>query len=155
MHTTIRRQDRAIDEAETIAILQNSEFGVLSMCTEQNEAYGIPLNYVYFSGALYFHCAPEGAKLNHLRNNAKASFCVVGRTLILPSKFGTCYESAIAVGSISVAEGDEKQQALLQFIDKYSGDFKEEGKEYIAKLFDRVRVLKLTIQSLSGKARKQ
>jgi hypothetical protein len=51
-------------------------------------------------------------------------------------------------------EGDEKQEALKQLIEKYSGNFIKEGKEYIEKLIEKVTVIKLTIESLNGKARK-
>jgi nitroimidazol reductase NimA-like FMN-containing flavoprotein (pyridoxamine 5'-phosphate oxidase superfamily) len=150
----MRRQDRKISESEAIEILDKGEFGILSMCTINNEGYGIPINYAFKNNTIYFHCAPEGSKLDYLRNNNKASFCVVGKTELLPSKFGTIYESVIAAGKISEIEGTEKQDALMFLVEKYSADFIEEGKEYINKLYDKVKVIKLDIESITGKARK-
>lgn len=155
MNPEIRRQDRRLSESETISILQNGEYGILSMCTPDNEGYGVPLNYVWKDDKLYFHCAAEGAKLDYLRKNARVSFCVVGTTKLLPSNFGTLYESAIVSGIASEAEGDEKREALMRIIEKYSADFIPEGKAYIEKLFDRVRVVKLSALLITGKARKQ
>jgi nitroimidazol reductase NimA-like FMN-containing flavoprotein (pyridoxamine 5'-phosphate oxidase superfamily) len=139
---------------ESIDILQKGEYGILSMCTPTNEGYGIPLNYAYDGNNLYFHCAKEGSKLDYLRNNPKVSFCVVGETKVMPSQFGTLYESVIVSGNALEMEGDEKQEALKQLIEKYSGNFIKEGKEYIEKLIEKVTVIKLTVESLNGKARK-
>jgi len=154
MQHPIRRQDRKISESEAIEILKKGEFGVLSMCTSDNKGYGIPLNFTFENNKIYFHCAIEGSKLNYLKNNNKVSFCVVGKTEILPSKFGTIYESAIAFGTTSEVEGEEKQEALTRIIEKYSGNYIQEGKEYINKLFDKVKVIKLSIESITGKSRK-
>ncbi len=48
---------------------------------------------------IYFHCAPEGHKLENLSGNNKVSFCVVGKTQVLPDKFATNYESVIVFGT--------------------------------------------------------
>jgi len=151
----IRRQDRAINEQEATEILRKGEYGVLSMCTTANEGYGIPLNYVLVENCIYFHCAVEGSKLESLRNNNKVSFCVVGNTEVIPAKFGTIYESTIVSGETSEVEGNEKQEALMRIIEKYSAEYIQEGTDYITKLFDKVRVIRLTINSVSAKARKQ
>jgi uncharacterized protein len=149
----MRRQDRKISDSETIEIFKKGEYGILSMITN-NGGYGIPLNFAIKNNAIYFHCAIEGSKLDYLRNNNKVSFCVVGNTEVLPSKFGTMYESAIASGFITEIEGEEKHDALMLIIEKYSGDYIQEGKEYIDKFYDKVKVLKMTIESTTGKSRK-
>ena len=154
MKRELRRQERKMAEAEAFEILKRAEHGVLSICTTENEGYGIPLNFVFDGEKIYFHCATEGAKLDYLRKNNNVSFCVVGRTQVLPSKFGTLFESVIVAGSVSEIEGDEKRAALRLLIEKYSADFLDEGKEYIQKLFDRTTVLELAIESISGKERK-
>ncbi len=150
----MRRQDRQISESEAIEILQKGEFGVLSMCTPDNGGYGIPLNYALKNKAVYFHCALEGSKLEYLRKNNRVSFCVIGRTNVLPSQFGTMYESAIASGVATEVEGEEKQEALMLFLEKYSANYIQEGTEYMIKAFKRVKVIKLSIETITGKARK-
>ena len=150
----MRRQDRKISESEAIEILQKGEFGVLSMCTSNNDGYGIPLNFVLKNNEIYFHCAIEGSKLEYLRKNNRVSFCVIGRTNVLPSQFGTMYESAIASGVATEVEGEEKHEALMLFLEKYSADYIQEGTEYMIKAFKRVKVIKLSIETITGKARK-
>ncbi|MBP7613062.1 MAG: pyridoxamine 5'-phosphate oxidase family protein [Paludibacter sp.] len=151
----MRRKDRAVTEKEAIEILIKGEHGILSMCTPENEGYGIPLNYVLDNHQIYFHSAAAGSKLDYLRTNNKVSFCVVGNTTVIPSDFGTLYESAIVSGTTSEVDGNEKRDALIKIIEKYSTDFIIEGNEYIDKLYDRVSVIKLSIQSITGKAKRQ
>ena len=151
----MRRKDREISRDEAIGILEKGEYGVLSMCTPTNEGYGVPLNYVLFDNSLYFHCATAGSKLESLNENGKVSFCVVGATTLLPAEFGTLYESVIVAGSISRVEGKAKTEALKELVKKYSGEFIPQGNDYIDRLIDKVIVLKLPMESVTGKARKR
>lgn len=151
----MRRKDRHISNEEAFKILEEAKYGVLSMCTPDNKGYGIPISFVSTEDAIYFHCAKEGTKLDYLRQNNNVSFCVVGNVETLPSKFGTIYESTIVSGSTSEIEGEEKYNALFSFLTKYSVDFIQEGKSYIDNLYDKVTVVKLSIESITGKARKQ
>ena len=155
MYKEIRRQDRKITDKEALDILKKGEYGILSMCTPENQGYGIPLSYALDNSKIYFHCAVEGSKLGYLRGKNRVSFCVVGKTEVLPSKFRTLYESVIAFGTIKEVIGNEKRDALMILLKKYSKDFIDEGKEYIEKSFDRVKMLALLIESITGKARKQ
>jgi len=153
MKGKIRREDRQTSLELAQYLMTKGEYGVLSLCSPENEAYGIPLNYVFDGDKLYFHCATEGSKLDYLRINKKASFCVVGETRLLPEKFGTLYRSAIASGVLSEVEGSEKREVLVLFVKKYSPDYEQEGLLFIDKLLEQVAVLKLSIEHLSGKAR--
>jgi uncharacterized protein len=155
MDHIIRRKDRMLSDAESTEILRKGEYGVLSMCSANNEGYGIPLSYALVNQSIYFHSATEGSKLDFIRNNNKVSFCVVGRTKVLPSEFGTLYESAIAFGVISEVDGEEKGEALMELVKKYSGEYIQEGIENINKNYSRVQVIKLSIESITGKAKKQ
>lgn len=153
MKGKIRRQDRQTSTELAKELLENGEYGVLSLCSPEQEGYGIPLNYVFDGDKIYFHCATEGTKLDYLRENRNASFCVVGETRLIPEKFGTLYRSAIANGPVSEVEGPEKREALLGFVRKYAADFEPEGKVFVDKLINQVTVLKLMIESVTGKSR--
>jgi nitroimidazol reductase NimA-like FMN-containing flavoprotein (pyridoxamine 5'-phosphate oxidase superfamily) len=102
---------------------------------------------------VYFHCAMEGRKLSGLKNGSSVSFCAVGSTEVLPSKFGTLYESVIAEGTIEEVAGKEKQLGLEGLIRKYSPEYVPEGMGYIESKGPRARVYKISITHLSGKAR--
>jgi len=154
MHRNVRRKDREIGLELATNLLAEGEYGFLATVGMDGQAYGVPLNYVYKNNCLYFHCALEGHKLENIKANSKVSFCVVGKTRVLPDKFSTEYESAIAFGTASVVQGNERHNALLSILEKYSPDFMEEGKKTIAKYNDKTTVIKVDINQITGKARK-
>ena len=154
MGKEMRKNDRSMNEAAIVELLRMTEYGVLSMAGLDSYAYGVPLSYVFLNGALYFHSALEGYKLDCIQENNQVSFCVVGETEILPSKFSTKYQSVIVFGQITVIEGAEKREALIGFLKKYSSEFMEKGLKYLESDEHITRVLKLTIEDMSGKARR-
>ena len=154
MVIAMRRKDRQLTDGETFSVLEKGEYGILSTVSSENEPYGVPLNYCFIDGCIYFHCALEGRKLDNLKQNPGVSFCVVGRTEVIPDAFATNYESCIVKGVASEALGEEKQAALEGLLLKYSGNFFPEGLQYIEKLKERTRVFKITMGSVTGKARK-
>jgi hypothetical protein len=154
MKIPMRKADRRISDEETLEILKKGIYGILSMCAPSGEAYGIPLNYVIKGREIYFHCAMQGSKLDFLKNNNKASFCVVGKAEIIPDKFSTRYESVIASGITSLIDGEEKREALIKLVEKYSPDFIREGVQHIDKNGNITAVFKLSIENITGKSRK-
>ena len=150
----MRRTDRQISESDSFEILEKGEYGILSMVDESNEPYGIPVNYCVVDNALYLHCASEGLKTDILETNPSVSFCVVGFTEVLPDKFGTVYESCIVKGSAVETYLEEKQKALEGLILKYSVNFIPEGAMYIEKLTTKTRVFRISIDTITGKARR-
>ncbi|GAV22898.1 pyridoxamine 5'-phosphate oxidase family protein [Carboxydothermus pertinax] len=66
----LRRKDRALPEALAELILTDGEYGVLATAGKEYP-YAVPLNYVYKNGAIYFHSALEGQKLDLLKENPR------------------------------------------------------------------------------------
>lgn len=151
MFKDMRLKDMLMDESKAIALLQTGEYGILASTGENGYSYGTPLNYVYSKGSVYFHCAVEGHKLENIQFNNKVSFCVVGRTEILKKQFDTKYESVIVFGHAEEVNGEEKVNALLDLVDKYSPEFKEAGKKYISAECHKTKVIKIIIDKISGK----
>ena len=112
------------------------------------------MSYCYTEDVIYFHCALEGHKLENLSGNNKVSFCVVGRTRVLPDKFATNYESVIVFGRAFEVTDDEKQAGLVELLKKYSPGFMEKGQRYIEGDGHKARVYKIVIESMTGKARR-
>jgi len=149
----MRRKDKAMQDGAIIGLLQNGEYGVLSTVDGNEQPYGVPLNYVLMNNCIYFHCALEGHKLDNLAANRKVSFCVVGRTKVLPAEFSTEFESVIVFGRASVIEGEERYQALNALIEKYSPEFVSEGSAYIEKFDSQTNLVRIEIQQMTGKAK--
>ena len=150
----MRRSDREIAEHEAKGLLVDAEYGVLSTVGSDGQPYGVPLNYVYKNGSIYFHAALSGQKIDNIDSNAKVSFCVVGKTKVLPDKFATEYESAVAFGVAAEVNGSEQQDALLWLLEKYCPEFVEEGKRYIEQKNKITKVVRIDINHISGKARR-
>ena len=151
----MRRKDREVTEKEAMALLNKAEFGVLSTVTENGKPYGVPLNFCMIDHCIYFHCAVEGQKIDNIKQNNSVSFCVVGKTELLPDKFGTKYESVIVSGEVEEVFDMNKQIALEGLLHKYSPGYFDKGIKYIEGLREKTRVFKITINTLTGKARKQ
>ncbi|PTL32868.1 5-nitroimidazole antibiotic resistance protein [Prevotella sp. oral taxon 376] len=152
-NSEVRRQDRLLDEKRAMELLKNNEYGFLSMISEVNEPYGIPVNYVWDGReSIYIHCAPEGKKLRALRKSPKVSFCLIGNVRLMPGMFTTEYESVIFEGTAHLDLPDyEKMDALHLMIDKLSADFKELGDKYAHKSFHRVEIIRINLMKFSGK----
>ena len=158
-NSNIRRQDRLLNEQEALDLLNTGEYGVLSMIETLKEAsggYGIPINFVWDGNcSIYFHCAPQGYKLNCLQANPDVSFCVIGQTNVIPHKFTTAYESIIVRGTASInLSEEERMHALMLLLDKYSPNDKAKGKMYTEKSLHRTSVIRLDIKEISGKTKR-
>lgn len=148
----MRRKDKALSSDDVIRLLQVGEYGILSTADREGQAYGVPLNYVFTNAGLYFHCALEGHKIANILANSKVSFCVVGHTRVLPAMFSMEFESAIVFGDASVVYGDERYQALISLLEKYSPGYVTEGRKYIEQRDSRTQVVKIDVRLVTGKA---
>jgi len=99
-----------------------------------------------------FHCAREGRKIEHLKHNPRASFCVVGHAAVQPEQFTTHYQSCLVHGPVREASPDDKRRALEKLVRKYAADFIEDGQGVIDRLEDKTRVFTLEIEHITGKA---
>ncbi|RHR40890.1 MULTISPECIES: pyridoxamine 5'-phosphate oxidase family protein [Parabacteroides] len=156
MFTDIRRKDRILENELAYRLLESGEYGFLAMEGVNGYGYGIPISYVLNDDkCIYFHCAPEGYKLECLKQNPKVSFSVVGETRVIPGQFTTAYESAIAFGTIHMdLPVEERMLALRLLAKKYCSGFEVVGEKYIAGSFKRTNVLRLDIEHISGKCKR-
>ncbi len=154
----VRRQDRLLDDARALDLLENSLYGFLSLGEENNGyAYGIPISYAYDreKNTLYFHCAPEGEKLDCLTRNPRVSFCVVGGVTTQPEKFTTLYESVIVFGTADLDPTDEERRtALRKLVAKYCPDHKTLGETYMERSFHRTQTFTLRIEHITAKCKR-
>lgn len=154
MFREMRRKNRLLPEEETAAILREGSSGVLSVLGDDGYPYGVPLSYLYRDGRLYFHCAVSGHKLDALRREPRASFCVIAQDKVIPGKYTTAYRSAIPFGRVRELEGEEKRAAIDELTAKY---YPEEAPEHRQKeidlSWDRLCLLEMTVEHLTGKGR--
>ena len=154
MFHKMRRAERQITEDECIAIIKNNNAGVLSLCGAGGYPYGVPLNYMYLDGVLYFHCAKEGRKLALISHDDKACFTVIGKNEVVPDAVSNNYQSVIVFGSIGIVTDDTLKHEILIEFGVHFGCEQGMLEKYVAKHSDSCHVLKLTIAHMSGKMRK-
>ena len=148
----MRRHRQQLSREECERILGRCTSGVLALTGDGGYPYAVPLSYVYADGAIIFHSAVEGHKVDAIRRDSRCSFCVIEQDEIKPAEFTTYFRSVIAFGRIQILEDDnEKVQALRLLGRRYSpGD--EHGLQHeIDKSLDHVLLLRLDIEYLSGK----
>lgn len=58
------------DPQEMIRILASTNIGRLATVDPEGYPYITPLNFVFHEGCVYFHCAPEGEKLDNLQSGS-------------------------------------------------------------------------------------
>ncbi len=148
----MRRNRQQLSREECERILDRCTSGVLALAGDSGYPYAVPLSYVYADGAIIFHSAVEGHKVDAIKRDSRCSFCVIEQNEIKPAEFTTYFRSVIAFGRIRILEtADEKVQALRLLGRRYSpGD--EPGLQHeIDKSLNHVLLLRLNIDHLSGK----
>ena len=153
MFREMRRKRQALTQAQCQAILEQGSCGVLALSGDGGYPYAVPLSYLYHQGKLYFHCAKSGHKLDALRREPKASFCVVAQDQVVPLEYTTLYRSVIVFGRLRELEDDgEKRAAIEALALKYAPqDTPAHREEAIRRDWGPLCVLELTPEHVSGK----
>ena len=153
----MRRKRQALTQAQCQAILEQGSCGVLALSGDDGYPYAVPLSYLYHQGKLYFHCAKSGHKLDALRREPKASFCVVAQDQVAPLEYTTLYRSVIVFGRLRELEDDgEKRAAIEALALKYAPqDTPAHREEAIQRDWGPLCVLELTPEHVSGKQGKE
>lgn len=152
MNYEMRRQLQQLSADDCEKALETCTDGVLAVCGKEGYPYAVPLNYVRMDGKLYFHCAIEGHKLDAIRQDGKASFCVVEKNQVVPAAFSTDYRSVIVFGQAHIVEEESlRRRALEAFVHKFSAAFPKEGERQIQNAWGRVCIIELIAECITGK----
>lgn len=149
----MRRHLQQLTEAECVQILQKNTAGVLAVLGDGGYPYAVPLSYVYSGGALYFHCAKQGHKLDAIKNCGKVSFCVIDQDEVVPETYTTHYRSVIVFGQARVMEdAQEIRQAIEALAVKYApADTPEYRAAEIQSGSPAMAMLRMAIAHMTGK----
>ena len=153
MFRPMRRSRQELTRQETDKLLYSCSSGVLALSGDEGWPYAVPLSYVYDGEKIYFHCAKSGHKLDAVKNEPRASFCVIARDDVVPEKFTTFYKSVIVFGRVRVLEdGAEKRAAIEKLARKYSPDESDESlRDEIDRAWSALCMLELSVEHVSGK----
>ena len=148
----MRRKEKEITSVEEMeAVIRDC--GVCRVAMVDGDApYVVAMNFGYRSGAVFLHCAPEGRKLDILRKNPKV--CVLFDTDSAVTtgsrscKWGMRYRSVMAFGTAEeLTAAEEREAALDVLMDQYGGT----GGDYHEAVLKKTTVLKITVDSMTGK----
>ena len=153
MFREIRRKRQALSAAVCKDILRRGSSGVLALAGDDGYPYAVPISYVYDGEALYFHCAKAGHKLDAIRRDPRASFCVVDRDVVVPAEFTTYYRSVIAFGTMRLLGSEEEKYASIEKLAaKYAPEESPAARQSaIQREWPGLCMLELSIQHLTGK----
>ena len=147
----LRRIKQTASQEECIALLESAPRGVLAVHGENGYPYGIPVNYVFLDGKVYFHCAKEGHKVDALRADDRVSFTILSEPVKNEGEWWYCFTSVIVFGRISEIAAPDKADRILRAL---GSKYFPEGYEMetdIIRNGPRALILELTIDHVSGK----
>ncbi len=153
MFREMRRKKQALPPEECAAVLRRGTSGVLALDGDCGYPYAVPISYVYDGEKLYFHSARTGHKLDAIRHNPKASFCVIDQDQVVPEGYTTYFRSVVVFGRMRVLEDEqEKRDAIEKLAIKYAPkDSPENRRRAIDREWEPLCMLEMTVEHLSGK----
>lgn len=154
----MRRVERKIEDInEIFKIFEKTDVLRMAMCDE-GRPYIVPMNFGYEKIGddifIYLHCAKEGKKLDIIRKNNNICF-ELDNPIEIIGKEQACtwtqkYESIIGFGKIYFTYDLEAKIKALDLIMAKCGYDKKP--KYSEKMLERVQVLKINVENLTGKA---
>jgi nitroimidazol reductase NimA-like FMN-containing flavoprotein (pyridoxamine 5'-phosphate oxidase superfamily) len=154
----MRQAQREItDPAQLEAVIRQAQVCRLAFWDE-GCPYIVPLNFGYAAGALYFHCAPAGKKLDLIGKNPRVGFELEGTAQVVSHPELACswsaqYQSVIGRGTARVVtEPGAKRQALDVLMAHYAGQGRTWN--YPDEHLEKMVVLRVDIDAMTGKQSK-
>jgi nitroimidazol reductase NimA-like FMN-containing flavoprotein (pyridoxamine 5'-phosphate oxidase superfamily) len=152
----VRRKDREITEFDEIKQILTSGVVCRLALSIDDVPYIVPMNYgVEFSDpmVLYFHCAITGRKIEMIKKNNRVCFEIEIDAEVVEGKqacdWSMNYKSVIGYGMVEIIrENEQKIHGLNVLMEHYA---KKEDFFYDHKVVERMLILKLTVESFSGK----
>ena len=154
MFRELIRKKKALPIEECIRILKEEKRGVLSVNGDGGYPYGMPMNHFYneADGKIYFHCGMVGHRLDALRRDARACFCVYDAGQRKEGAWALDFKSVIVFGTVEILREREKIEDITRALSyKFTKD-----EAYISAEIEghahRTLLLALTPEHISGKA---
>ena len=153
--------DQTIEDGlnEMEDILKKAEVGRIAL-TDGSKPYMVPVNFLYHSGEIVFHCAWEGRKLDLIKVNPECCFEVDEfRGEVSDHHQARChlnYDSVLASGKARIEDDENKKARLLQlFAEKYSEDYQrpvsEGGKRFTKARAAECCCVVINVEELTGR----
>ncbi len=121
----MRRKEKEIKDRKIIEEILSTSL-ICRVALFDNECpYVIPMNYGYKKNTLYFHCAPQGKKIDLIKQNNKVGFEIEQTHEIIKNniscKWTTNYSSVIGNGVIGIVTDYNEKIAGLDILMQQHG----------------------------------
>ena len=149
----MRRFGQQLSDDECRSLLTTAKRGVLAVAGENGYPYALPLDFVYDpeSETIYFHSAIEGHKLDALKADPKASFCVLSDGVQEEGSWWYHFKSVIAFGTVTIYTDMADMLRPLRLLGGKYFPPSEDMEADIERNRNRVAVLALRIDHMTGK----
>lgn len=152
MFREMRRKKQQLSADECNEILVKGKTAVLAVSGDDDYPYTVPINYVYYNGNIFFHCAKSGHKLDAIERNNKVSICVIVQDDVVQEKFTTYYKSVVCFGRAErILDEKEIKDATTVLSQKYCPDNLDGISAELEKGFSALAVVKITPEHITGK----
>lgn len=152
----MRRNEREVTEYPEIKdIISNSDVCRIAF-TDKDAPYIVTMNFGFEGDPvkrLFFHCAPEGRKMELLKQNNKVCFEMdIDHHLYTGEKgcnWGMKYRSVVGYGNMTILkDNDDKKTGMDRIMEHYGG---KNEYTYDARVFERTIILVLEITEITAK----
>jgi nitroimidazol reductase NimA-like FMN-containing flavoprotein (pyridoxamine 5'-phosphate oxidase superfamily) len=148
----MRRAEEEIKDREAMeTILHRATVCRLGLCRD-SVPYVVPLSFGYRDNVLYLHSAPQGRKMDTIRENPHVCFEVdIDQELVpadTPCAWTVRYRSVIGWGKARLVESAEEKRAALDVI---LGHYAGGPGEYRQDALEKVTVIAVEIDRMTGK----
>lgn len=150
MFRQMRRFNQQLSQEECEQILLAERRGVLAVHGEDGYPYGVPMDYLYEQGRIYFHGAKEGHKLDAIKADNRVSFTVVDQGVQVEGKQGPDVRSVIVFGRVTLMETTSEALEIARRLgEKYDpADFVADE---LVRTEKRLQMLELVVDHVTGK----
>ncbi|MGB9834614.1 MAG: pyridoxamine 5'-phosphate oxidase family protein [bacterium] len=150
----LRRKEKEIESLEEIYEILRSQRYMTVACSKDNIPYLFTVNYAFEleKKLLYFHCAPQGKKLEYISSNPRVWGEVIEDRGYLAGKCDYNYRSVHFQGEAEIVrEEKEKILALELLIDQQEPDPESVKDSLSPEQISKTTIVKIRIRGLSGK----
>ncbi len=151
MFRPMRRIGQALSAQEMDRVLAQAMRGVLAVHGEDGYPYAFPMDFLYLDGRLYFHCAKVGHKLDALRADSRASFCVMDEGYRKEGEWALNIKSVVIFGRVSEVDDPGRAADIARRLGLKYHPTPESVEVELEKALDRVLILEMTVDHITGK----
>ena len=150
----VARKKNALSKEECIKLLKEEKRGVLSVITDGEYPYCMPLNHYYDDrdGKIYFHSGRSGHKIDSIGGGCRACFCVHTEGTRKEGAWALDIKSVIVFGHVRIIDDPGRTEDISRRLSYKFTDDEKYIEDEIKKDLARTVLIELTIEHMTGKA---